>query len=78
MQVQKFAGLISDFVHVYKPFHQQRALETTDINEHPHVYIYMCVCIYMYYIYVCVDTPFISLLASCEPWLGILAEHYSN
>ena len=36
----------------------------------------MCICII--YIYIYVDTPFISLLASCEPWLGILAGHYSN
>ena len=51
---EKFAGLISDFVHVYKPFHQQRALETTDINEHPHVYIYIYVYICIIYIYICV------------------------
>ena len=54
-----FAGLISDFVQAYKPFHQQWAVETTDdINEHPHLYIqYVCVCIYIYvYVYIYIYT----------------------
>ena len=48
------------------------------MNIRMFIYTYICVYIYVLYICVCVDTPFISLLASCEPWLGILAEHYSN